>query len=87
MTVVFTLFFVGECSSKIIQKVDVYEMESFTNIIKDSLTSFTESIITQIIAWVVDLLKSDMLESFMKMIIVINNREWKCADKWCLDEK
>jgi len=41
--VVFTLFFVGGCSSKNIQKVDVYEMESFSDIKKDSLTSFTDS--------------------------------------------
>ncbi|WP_176713640.1 hypothetical protein [Pseudobacillus wudalianchiensis] len=47
MTVVFTLFFIDECSSKIIQKVVVYEMESITNIVKDSLISFTESIIKQ----------------------------------------
>ena len=43
MAVVFTLFFVGGCSSKNLQKVDVYEMESFSDIKKDSLTSFTDS--------------------------------------------
>ena len=40
---VFTLFFVSGCSSKSIQKVDVYEMESFSDIKKGSLTSFTNS--------------------------------------------
>ena len=43
IAVVFTLFFLGGCSSKNIQKVDVYEMESFSDIKKDSLTSFTDS--------------------------------------------
>ncbi|MDW0118639.1 hypothetical protein QTL97_17070 [Sporosarcina thermotolerans] len=39
---VFTLFFVSGCSSKNNQKVVVYEMESFSDIKKDSLTSFTD---------------------------------------------
>ncbi|WP_262176656.1 hypothetical protein [Saccharococcus sp. Marseille-Q5394] len=43
IAVVFTLFFVGGCSSKNNQKVDVYEMDSFSDIKKDSLTSFTDS--------------------------------------------
>ena len=37
------LVFIGGCSSKNIQKVDVYEMDSFSDIKKDSLTSFTDS--------------------------------------------
>ena len=41
--VVFTLFLVSGCSSKNIEKVDVYEMESFSVIKKDSLTSYTDS--------------------------------------------
>ncbi|MFS0687788.1 hypothetical protein AB1K89_00880 [Sporosarcina sp. 179-K 8C2 HS] len=43
IAVVFTLFFVSGCSSKNIQKVDVYEMESFSDIKIDSLISFTSS--------------------------------------------
>ncbi|WP_419962312.1 hypothetical protein [Psychrobacillus sp. BM2] len=43
IAVVFTLFNLGGCSSKNIQKVNVYEMESFSDIKKDSLTSFTDS--------------------------------------------
>ncbi|WP_394188746.1 hypothetical protein [Paenisporosarcina quisquiliarum] len=41
--IVFTLLLVSGCSSKNIEKIDVYEMESFSNIKKDSLTSFTDS--------------------------------------------
>ena len=41
--VVFTLIFVSGCSSKNIEKVVVYEMESFSVIKKDSLTSYTDS--------------------------------------------
>ncbi|SDH95022.1 hypothetical protein SAMN04487975_11049 [Planococcus glaciei] len=41
--VVFTLSFVGGCSSENTEKVDVYEMESFSVIKKDSLTSYTDS--------------------------------------------
>lgn len=41
--VVFTLSFVGGCSSENVEKVDVYEMESFSVIKKDSLTSYTDS--------------------------------------------
>lgn len=40
---VFTLSFIGGCSSENIEKVDVYEMESFSVIKKDSLTSYTDS--------------------------------------------
>ena len=38
-----TFSFIGGCSSKNIEKVDVYEMESFSVIKKDSLTSYINS--------------------------------------------
>ncbi|TWT05350.1 hypothetical protein FQV26_12975 [Planococcus sp. CPCC 101016] len=38
-----TLFLVGGCSSAIIEKVDVYGMESFSVVKGDSLISFTDS--------------------------------------------
>jgi hypothetical protein len=41
--VVLALAFVGGCSSENIEKVDVYEMESYSVIKKDSLTSYTDS--------------------------------------------
>ncbi|MCL6572919.1 MAG: hypothetical protein K6T88_14745 [Bacillus sp. (in: Bacteria)] len=41
--VVFTLLFVSGCSSKNIEKIDVYEMESFSIIKEDSLASYTDS--------------------------------------------
>lgn len=41
--VVLSLSFVGGCSSENIEKVDVYEMESYSVIKKDSLTSYTDS--------------------------------------------
>lgn len=41
--VVFNLLFVSGCSSENIEKIDVYEMESFSIIKKDSLVSYTDS--------------------------------------------
>ncbi|MCH4827949.1 hypothetical protein [Planococcus halocryophilus] len=41
--VVFTLSFIGGCSSENIEKVDVFEMESFSVIKNDALTSYTDS--------------------------------------------
>ncbi|TFD96965.1 hypothetical protein [Jeotgalibacillus salarius] len=42
VVVVFALFLVGGCTSEDIEKVDVYEMESFTVIKEGSLTSYTD---------------------------------------------
>ncbi|MDQ0429615.1 hypothetical protein QOZ98_002443 [Planomicrobium stackebrandtii] len=48
--VVFTLSFVGGCSSENIEKLDVYEMESFSVIKKESLTSYTDSqVVSQLV--------------------------------------
>lgn len=41
--VVFSIFFATGCSSDDIKKIDVYEMESFSAIKEDSLTSYTNS--------------------------------------------
>jgi hypothetical protein len=41
--IVFNVFLIGGCSTGNIEKVDVYQMESFSNIKKNSLTSFSDS--------------------------------------------
>ncbi|KIL51602.1 hypothetical protein KP77_11140 [Jeotgalibacillus alimentarius] len=41
--VVFSILFATGCSSADIEKIDVYEMESFSIIKEDSLTSYTDS--------------------------------------------
>ncbi|MFJ7824834.1 hypothetical protein [Psychrobacillus sp. NPDC096623] len=71
IAMVFTLFFLGGCSTKNIQRVDVYEMESFSDIKKDSLTSFTDSKVVN------DFVKAFNNAEKMPGIVDMGNPEYK----------
>jgi hypothetical protein len=43
LLIVFNVLLIGGCSSGNIEKVDVYQMESFSDIKKNSLTTFSDS--------------------------------------------